>query len=83
MNNIFILTIMEELPLRCLDVLSHGYGSRLDEAEGDKLIERKLAFDDESVVDKKNLWLCTVHTSKVNGAGTDAGVFIAVYGDQV
>ncbi len=50
---------------------------------GDGLIERNFPFDEQSHVDAKNLWLCTVKTSDVQGAGTDANVYICVYGDQV
>ena len=56
---------------------------RLDTREGDGLIERKLTFDEESEQDKENLWLCTVKTSNAKNAGTDADVFMVVYGDKV
>jgi hypothetical protein len=56
---------------------------RFDTKEGDGLIERNMAFSDPSEIDKKNLWLCTIKTSSINGAGTDAGVSMMVYGDKV
>lgn len=60
------------------------YPSRFDPKEGDGLIERKLLFgtDSEVNIDKKGLWSCTVKTSDVTHAGTDANVFMVVYGDK-
>ena len=51
--------------------------------EGDGLVERKISFDDALAIDQKNVWLCTVKTSDVKGGGTDADVYIRVYGDKV
>ena len=51
-----------------------------DEADG--LLERKFKLTPEMMtkVMRKGVWLCSVHTSDVRFAGTNANVFIQVYG---
>uniref|UniRef100_A0A8C5H2G2 Lipoxygenase homology domain-containing protein 1-like n=1 Tax=Gouania willdenowi TaxID=441366 RepID=A0A8C5H2G2_GOUWI len=59
-------------------------GSWLDENEGDGLVEREL-YEMVSLRQKKQKrypWSLWVWTSDVKGAGTDAQVFVQVYGEK-
>lgn len=56
----------------------------LADDEGDKLIERDLVEDVDyrKQREAKNVWNVAVHTSDIRGAGTDANVFMVLYGDK-
>uniref|UniRef100_A0A3Q3VVE1 PLAT domain-containing protein n=1 Tax=Mola mola TaxID=94237 RepID=A0A3Q3VVE1_MOLML len=59
-------------------------GMWLDEDEGDGLIEREL-YEMVSLRQKKQkkyLWSLWIWTSDVKGAGTDAQVFLQIYGEK-
>ncbi|KAJ8261234.1 hypothetical protein COCON_G00169570 [Conger conger] len=59
-------------------------GKWLDEDEGDGLIEREL-YEMVSLrqkKQKKHPWSLWIWTSDVKGAGTDAQVFLQIYGDK-
>ena len=58
---------------------------RFDTKEGDGKIERTVTLDERNsqAFDKQSVWMCRVHTGDVLGAGTDAHVFMVVYGDKV
>lgn len=52
--------------------------------EGDGQLEREIVFVPENAIKvaKKNVWHCAVTTSDKRNAGTDANVFMTVYGTQ-
>eukprot|EP00047_Mylnosiga_fluctuans_P014195 m.36272 g.36272 ORF g.36272 m.36272 type:complete len:2392 (+) comp5381_c0_seq2:48-7223(+) len=52
--------------------------------EGDGKIERTITFDEAAAqkFEKQSVWICTVHTGDVLGAGTNAHVFMVAYGDK-
>ena len=52
--------------------------------EGDKRIERILLEDKSQREQRemKNTWFVWVYTSDLKNAGTDANVFIVIYGDK-
>ncbi|KAM9307093.1 lipoxygenase homology domain-containing protein 1 [Pholidichthys leucotaenia] len=59
-------------------------GMWLDEDEGDGLIEREL-YEMVSLRQKKQKkypWSLSIYTSDVKGAGTDAQVFLQIYGEK-
>ncbi|XP_061492303.1 lipoxygenase homology domain-containing protein 1 [Rhineura floridana] len=59
-------------------------GKWLDEDEGDGLVEREL-YEMVSLRHKrlkKNPWSLWIWTSDIKGAGTDATIFLQVYGDK-
>lgn len=52
--------------------------ARLAADRADKKIERKLKLEPCQAVEKRTAWLCTVATSDIQFAGTDAHVYIQV-----
>ena len=51
---------------------------RLATDRADRKIERKLKLEACQAIEKRSSWLCTVTTSDVSYAGTDANVYIQV-----
>lgn len=67
------------LPLASPSLINH-YFVRFSQSMGDKLIERDIPASDSLVQTKYTVTVCT---GDVANAGTDANVFITIFGDKV